>query len=209
MLYVLLWSLRSWRRRKESMLSPAVALAYPAIFSLAMAAIVAVPKLRRIFLGNAVDDARVTQYKTGIPLILKHPWGYGIGMGGETLNYNPFGFMTIDTYYLDIALQFGIVGFLVFYGMIVVSIGQSAKLSYLHIADDADFELFTPIAISLVNFLVIKAVFSELDNHPLVFMMMGAVVALSYRMYLGARTNTQPTSVAEPQISGLARGVRA
>ena len=47
---------------------------------------------------------------------------------------------------------------------------------------DRDYSVLIPIAISISTFFVIKSVFSQEGNHPLIFMMMGAIAALVYRM---------------------------
>ena len=95
---------------------------------------------------------------------------------------NPAWTPTIDTYYLLVALDYGILGFIAYYGMVLWAIYASGKQAFLSVGRDRDFSMFTPIAISLCTFFVIKSVFSQEGNHPLVFMMMGAIVALIYRM---------------------------
>ena len=47
--------------------------------------------------------------------------------------------------------------------------------------NDRDAALLTPLTVALTNFFVIKAVFSQQDNHPLYFMMLGMLVALVWR----------------------------
>jgi hypothetical protein len=44
-----------------------------------------------------------------------------------------------------------------------------------------ELTMLLPLVVALMNFVVIKSVFSQNANHPLVFMMLGAVVALTYR----------------------------
>ena len=52
-------------------------------------------------------------------------------------------------------------------------------------ARDRDVAFLAPIAIALINFVAIKAIFSQQDNHPLVFMMLGMAGALIYRSRFG------------------------
>lgn len=185
MLYLLLWGGQRWRANPRSLLAPAIVLAYPVIFTLFITATFFVGRLRNMVWGSgdsaASTASRVTQYKTGIPMILEQPWGYGVGMGGSTLGFvNPAGTVTIDTYYLMVGLEYGVIGFFVYYGMVAVSCYQAGK--YALNSPSGEFSFFAPLAISLANFIVIKSVFSQQDNHPLIFMMLGIVTALVFRM---------------------------
>ncbi|MCX7585414.1 O-antigen ligase family protein [Phenylobacterium sp. 58.2.17] len=184
MLYLLLWSWLRWRADKASLLAPAIVLAYPAIFVLFIAATLVVRRLRNMVWGGgdsaASTEARGTQWEMGIPKILKAPWGHGAGTGGDTLGFlSPIGIQTIDTYYLTIGLEYGVIGFVVYYGMLVASTYYAAK--YAVRSPKGELSYFMPAAIALVNFIVIKSVFSQQDNHPLIFMLMGIVTAMVYR----------------------------
>lgn len=184
MLYLLLWSSLRWRADKASLLAPAVVLAYPAIFALFITATLVVGRLRNMVWGGgdtaASTASRSTQYEMGIPMILKAPWGHGAGTGGSTLGFvSPSGIQTIDTYYLAIGLEYGLIGFFVYYGMLIAAAFYAAKFAIR--APKGELSFFMPAAIALVNFIVIKSVFSQQDNHPLIFMVMGIVTAMVYR----------------------------
>ncbi len=184
MLYLLLWSSLRWRAHKGSLLAPAIVLAYPAIFALFIAATLFVGRLRNAVWGTgatqASTESRGTQWEMGIPKILKAPWGHGAGTGGDTLGFfSPTGIQTIDTYYLTIGLEYGVIGFVVYYGMLVASTYYAAK--YAVQSPKGELSYFMPAAIALVNFIVIKSVFSQQDSHPLIFMLMGIVTAMVYR----------------------------
>ena len=47
---------------------------------------------------------------------------------------------------------------------------------------DREYTFLVPIGIAMLNFLVIKSVFSEEANHPIVFMYIGMIVALAARI---------------------------
>lgn len=184
MLYLLLWSGLRWRADKASLLAPAIVLAYPAIFALFIASTMFVGRLRNMVWGGgdtaASTAARGTQWEMGIPKILKAPWGHGAGTSGDTLGFlSPIGIQTIDTYYLAIGLEYGVIGFVVYYGMLVASTYYAAK--YAVRSPKGELSYFMPAAIALANFIVIKSVFSQQDNHPLIFMLMGIVTAMVYR----------------------------
>ncbi|MBB3892065.1 hypothetical protein GGQ61_002793 [Phenylobacterium haematophilum] len=196
MLYLLLWSWLRWRADKTSLLAPAIVLAYPVIFALFIAATMFVGRLRNMVWGGgdtaASTASRGAQYDMGIPMILKAPWGHGAGTGGSTLGFvSPAGITTIDTYYLAVGLEYGVIGFFVYYGMLVISTYYAAK--YAVRSPTGELSYFMPAAIALVNFIVIKSVFSQQDNHPLIFMLMGIVTAMVYRA-----THEKPEAGAPP-----------
>lgn len=187
-LYLAFWAIVQWRKNRGSLLGPAIALAYPAIFCAIFASTFVVGRIRMKVWGNGTQTAstqgRIEQYQEGIPKVLSHPQGYGIGMATEILGRkNPAGVPTIDTYYLLIALDYGILGFIAYYGMVLWSIYNAGKHAFLSAGRPGrDYGIFIPIAISLTTFFVIKSVFSQEANHPLAFIMMGATAALIFRV---------------------------
>ena len=187
MFYLLYWGYRRWADDRSSVLGPTVVLSYPAVAVAFVLATLFVGRLNGLIWGGGETknstDARIEQYNSGIPKFLSHPWGYGVGRGAETLNYHlPGGFLTIDTYYLMVLLEYGFVGVIIYYGMMVFGIYYSAKYSILAPRKTREYEMLIPILSALVNFIVIKSVFSQPDNHPLIFMMLGMVAALTYRI---------------------------
>lgn len=187
LLYPLFWGLLRWRRQLNSIFGPAVVLAYPAIFVLGVTASFAIGRLRNQIWGNGAHDAsnqsRIDMYKQGIPLVLERPWGYGPGQAAGVLGFqDATGLITIDTYYMAVALDSGIIGFVSYYGMLLWGIYYSGRTVVEDPRPDRDTGLLVPITISLISFFVIKSVFSNEDNHPLMFMMLGVAVALVHRV---------------------------
>lgn len=182
--YLLFWGARRWLHDRNSFFGPALTLTYPIIFVLFIIATFTVRRLRAMIWGDgaqaASDQARQVQLDMGLVDIMQRPWGYGIGRGGETLGYmNPAGILTIDNYYLSIALEIGIVGFVVYYGMFLVAVVRGG---WRGIRDTDDTSLWViPAVISRANFIVIKSVLSQQEGHPLVFAILGLVVALLAR----------------------------
>lgn len=180
------WSLLKWRREPTSLVGPAIAGLYPVAALAGAACIAFVGRLRTMFWGDGSqhfsDQDRIEQIHLGIPKIISHPWGYGLGEGGKTLGFAPFGTLTIDNYYLDITLEYGIQGFIIYYGMFTLAIYYCAKALSILKSVAREVEMLLPIAISLATFCIIKAAFSEEGNHPLAFMMLGMAVALISRV---------------------------
>ena len=185
LIYPLVTAIRIWRRSPQGLLAPAVALAYPAVFCAALAASFMFPHLHGIIWGGASHapstQARIDQWQGGIAILKKNPIGHGIGMAAVTLNYQPYGVLTIDSYYLAMLLEFGVIGFLVYFAIIGFGIFEAGWRGLLRRYTDPDMDFFVPIAISLISFFIIKSVFAQQDNHPLIFMMLGMLTALIYR----------------------------
>jgi len=141
-----------------------------------------------------------------LPMVFSHPWGYGIGTSATTLgDVNARGNLTIDTYWLAVALEYGILGFIVYYGMILLAIYYAGKYSLTATPRDRDFGFLVPIAIALINFLAIKSTFAEETNHPVIFMMLGMTVALVYRIQQDRRrtpgaSNGSPVNIEVRQV---------
>lgn len=185
MIYILLWSLGRWAKDKDSMVGPALALTYPALFTAAVAATFFVGRLRAQVWGDgsqaASDESRMEQWTMGIPKILGNPLGYGSGRAADTLGFaNGAGVITIDSYYLSVLLELGILGFVVYYALFLRAAWTAAKVT-IFTPQEREVQMLLPISVALVNFVVVKAVLSQEANHPLVFIMLGAVVALTFR----------------------------
>lgn len=188
LLYILLWSALRWNRDRTSLVAPAIVIAYPLIFCAMVAATFVIQRLRVAIWGGSQhspsNDARVDQFSHGIKMILTHPWGYGIGRGAESLNYrNPSGDLTIDTYYLLIGLEYGVVGFILYYGFLVLAIAWTAKHA-IRRSPEREESFLIPIAIAMTSFFIIKSVYSGTGNHSLIYMMIGMSVALIHRSRL-------------------------
>ena len=106
-------------------------------------------------------------------------FGFGADRAGAKLGfYTPGGRLTIDNYYLSILLDYGFVGFFVFYGMIIVGIWKAVSIALVR--RDRIGQLATAFASMITAYLVIKSVLSQQANQPLLFIGLGAVVALAY-----------------------------
>jgi O-antigen ligase len=131
----------------------------------------------------------------GLDILASNPLGYGIGMGAETLGFrNLAGALTIDTYYILIALEYGVIGFLIYYGMFLIATWKAGMSTFRQPAESREELLLIPLAIAISNFIVIKSIFSQDANHPVVFMMLAMMVALIWRRrnHDGAALETWP-----------------
>lgn len=204
MLYLLMWGALRWKRYKDSIFGPAIVLAYPVLFCAFIAATLVVGRLRNMVWGNgahqASNEGRIRQYQEGIEKILSNPFGYGIGQGAEVLGTrNGAGVLTIDTYYVLIALEYGIVGFVLYYGILIATLVYAGRQIVAGAPDkDRDLGMLVPVTIALTSFLVIKSIFSNQDNHPIAFMMLGMAAALTYRAQVFDAENAGGSRLTAP-----------
>lgn len=186
--YVLFRALIEWRRHKDNLLAPAVLFGFPVLFVATIASTFLVGRIRtRIWGGQyqSSNDGRIEQIMTGIPKVLKQPFGHGMNSAGEVLGWvQPNGLMTIDVYYLATALDYGVMGFIAFYGFFLAGVWATFNKALMVAEKGLDMPLLLPLSISLLNFVLIKAVLADEGNHPIAFMLMGMAVALVYRATL-------------------------
>ncbi len=186
MAMIFIWGFRQRQRNKGNPFWTAIVVAYPVFFCMMVAATFFVGRLRARVWGNGPQQfstrSRIEQYEMGIPKIITHPWGYGLTRANDALGYvDSGGFATIDTYYLTAGLEYGILGFLIYFGMILTAIYFAGKRSLSPAPLEDEYALLIPASVALVNFVVIKSVFSQQDNHPIIFMLLGMVAALLWR----------------------------
>lgn len=201
LLYVLFWGVSQWRKRGAGLIGPAIVFAYPVFFVGLVGATFFIRRLEIMVWGSQAtegsNDARQRQIEMGIPKILKNPIGYGPGQGGDALGFHVGSFLTIDNYYLMIALEYGVVGFFLYFGLILYMIWLAGRHILLWKGqNEPESQYLVPLSITLVAFFVIKSVFSQTDNHPLIYIIMGMIMALLYR----ARKNSASQSPT-PAIS--------
>jgi hypothetical protein len=182
--YTGLWAYKRWRDHKHDLISPALLLAYPvgmvAFFILSLIW----TRLRVMTWGGGIHNAsnagREAQLDAALPMIAKWPFGHGIGRAGEVLGYqNQAGQGSIDNYFLVIALDFGVLGFFIYFGLMFVGI-FTAILNGLDAKNDEE-RMLLPIGVLLIAFVTIKWVLAQASSHSLIFMALGMVAGLVYR----------------------------
>jgi hypothetical protein len=185
LLYIFYQALRIWRVQKDNIFAPAIMLAYPMFLGLILVLALVWRRLSNMIFGGGAQQAstesRHVQWMMGIPKILHQPWGHGVGTNSTVLNYIIPGMTdpTIDSFYLSLLLDVGILGFLAFFGMFFWAILRSARAALA--SGDPDTLFLAAAAVALLNFLVSKSVYAQQENHPLAFVVLGLVVALLRR----------------------------
>lgn len=197
-LYLLAWASLRWARVKDSIFGPLIVIAYPMLFVAFILATFFVGRLRGLIWGSGAEqfstESRKIQIADGIIKVLERPWGYGFGRGADTLGFtNLEGVLTIDSYFLSIALELGLAGFIAFYGAFLIAIFRGASVTLKQKNYDASFII--PAMVSLINFVIIKSIFSQTENHPLVFAILGLLLASIHKLTPDSSSTTGANSI--------------
>jgi O-antigen ligase len=180
--YLLLWGMLEFQRKARSLWAATIVYAYPAAFGAVATAVLFVHRVRVLVLGGGEQasstDARHEQIALAIPKILSHPFGYGAGNAATTLNYAPYGIITIDNYYLSLTLDYGIIGVIAFIGIFLAAvIGAATAIAKSSRGIDAREKLLLiPFSACATVFIVIRSVLSQEDNHILAFSLLGFLI---------------------------------
>lgn len=205
--YLLIHGITLWRSDRRSLMGPAIVLAYPLLFAGFLISTFFVQRLNRMVWGGGAasysTQARIEQWDRGVQLLAANPMGYGIGRGGITLGYvNQAGQGTIDSYFLLILLEYGLAGFVVFFGMFAVALWKGGQTIFQR-GLTGELSLLIPLMIAIADWIVIKSIFAQPDNHPLIFAMLGMTTALIFR------ANKEATPISQPnQESRVCRAAR-
>lgn len=191
LIYALLWGVKRWRRDSHGLVAPALVLTYPVIVAAFFALTLIWRRLQVMVWGGgpqqASNDARAIQWASAVREFKEWPFGSGLGEAGELVGYfDQAGRLSLDSYYITILLDFGLIGFIAFYGMFVIAIVKAIKVGLE--TDDQETEMLIPLGIMITVFVIIKGVLSQEDNHTLMFIALGAVVALCHRATVKPRS---------------------
>ncbi len=185
------WGVLKWRHERSSLMGAAVVYSYPVAGVLVLAATLLIGRLHRAVWGGGETVsstlARQTQWHMTWPHVLKNPLGYGVGSAAEILQFRlPSGLLVLDSYFISLLLQFGPVGFIIFFGMMFSAVGAVVAYLYRQPKRDREANFLVPLSISLIVWFTVKSVNAEEGNHPLIFMMMGMISAMLYRSRVDA-----------------------
>ena len=145
------------------------------------------------------SQARIDQIKKAWPKIVQRPvlgWGAGraariIGYWGRTLS--------VDNYYLSLAVDTGVPGPIVFLGVLVV-VGRRSMRGDLA-ENNADRLLLIGVAGAMASFAVTRATLSQTGNLAFFFPLMGAYLGAAGRVAARrGRAVDQPSRAAQSRL---------
>jgi hypothetical protein len=197
LLYSFMWAILRFRMTRGDLLSSAIVYSYPAVSLIFLAAVNSSNRLHDLVFGGeaqaASTDDREIQLMMGVPKILANPIGHGSGNSGDVMGYSQGEFVTVDNYFLTLGLDYGTLGLTCFLAIFLVGIAHGLRNAIVAADhDDPELLLLMPLSIALAAFLIVKSVFSQPDNHPIYFMMLGMIAALSYRVMTAKPPSNQP-----------------
>jgi len=204
-LFPALYGLNKLKSDKSSLLAPAIVLGIPAAGFMFFLSTFFIGRIGKMVWGSGEQvystDARYDQVNQGIPKILSHPWGYGLDKGAEVLNYRlQNGFLTIDSYYLCLALDLGVIGLVTFvcmlFGTIYVLLNALLRAEKL----DRDLTMIGAVLIVLTQFAIIKLVLAQVETHAYFFAVLGGAVALAYRHSVAKQAQPAPQLPVEKTV---------
>jgi hypothetical protein len=187
LLYSCFWAVDRWRRSPHNLFNTAVLFSYPATFIAVVIAIFASNRMSTMLLGGGSTAgstaARNSQVEMAIDALLRRPIGYGPGQSGQAMGFGEGEFVTVDNYFISVALDLGVLGVIFWYGTFLTGLitGGRFWLATAY-AERREAKLLAPLLISLAAFVVIKWVHGQGDLHSIQFMQLGMLAALVYRL---------------------------
>lgn len=180
--YIFLLSLRRWLTSKESIVAPFALLMFPVGVAAFVTASLTWNRLKVMTWGGgqhaASTEGREMQWAALWPKLAQWPLGYGPGNGAEALGYtNGEGVLSVDSYYITLMLDYGIVEFIVYLTLMLLA-ALSAGRTYVTDQRLDPSSLLAPACIVVVNYIIVKAVLSQENEHALIFIILGLIVAL-------------------------------
>lgn len=194
-IFVFLTALRKRTENPQSIAAAATLFAYPAMLVALVGVVLSWRRAYVAIIGGGQHEpsnlAREVQWKMGWEILKRNPIGHGTGQSGEVLGYtNPAGTMTIDSYYLVVLLDHGVLALPIFVAMFSIPIYYALRYA-LRRYSDPELAWLIPIGVGLANLMIIKTVNAGSWNMPVAFLMLGFAVGLIWRMQTVG-------SVAEP-----------
>jgi len=179
--YLPLWAFRRWRADRSALLGPFILFGAPFAALLTVGIIFSSHTLATRILGGgaqaASNAARAQQRAMAVPKVLANPIGHGLGQSGNVLGFaNQAGAVTVDNHYITSLIDVGVPGTIAFYAMFIIAASLGVRL-YLS-TRDREVELAGPLAVMFIVFFLIKTVLSQENNHALVLLLLGMMVAL-------------------------------
>jgi hypothetical protein len=208
-LYPLYAAIRRRSIYSRSIVATSVIMAYPMILALVATMVIAWPRAHVMILGGgqhqASSDARAEQWRMGVPKLLSHPLGYGVASGNEALGYfNPGGKGTVDSYYLTVMLDSGIIALPLF--LLTFLLPAWLGFKYHRTATTPEQEILAPLSIAIINFIIVQSVLSSEANIPLALSFVSCIVGLIWQYHRVINNDAASVTPLQPNRTSAAQG---
>lgn len=210
-----IWALRRFVREsaRRDIIGPAFVWLAPVLLAGFAAAILFIGRIRVRVLGGSShrksNEGRERQWDMALPEIIQNPLGYGLGKIESVVPfYNSAGVFTIDSFPIVLLVEYGVLGFLVFVGLMLACIYWGIRI-YIR-ADRTEEMVAGAFAVSLIVFLVTRTVVATGPSPTFAFALCGLIAGLYWRMQAQleepAETRYRPVLASrEPSPAGIRR----
>jgi hypothetical protein len=208
-----LWLIRHMREHPSSMAGVITGVSFAGVVVGFIGLLIVWKKLRWKFTGGyegaGSTGVRWLQWEMALPSIMSNPLtGYGHGIGGLVVGYvTPGGTPTVDSYIITLLVDAGVPSFLFFFCMLSAAIVMMVRV-YLK---DPHPESVCSMAIAgaLLSFASYRIVLSQLENHFLLFVLLGfaalQVSASKRRMAAASKVRRPEMRAVRERNYGLAK----
>jgi len=181
---LILWMIRYMKAKPNSMVGVIAAVSFFGAMVGFIGLLAIVKDIRWKFTGGyegvASTDVRYLQFEMALPSILSNPLtGYGHGVGNGVVGYfTPGGIGSVDSYLITLLVDAGVPNLVFFFFMVIAAIVMNARV-YLTDTDPIS-ECCVALSGALLSFTSYRIVLSQLENHFLLFVLLGlSVVQIS------------------------------
>lgn len=202
MAFAAIWVVRRYRKtaKDQDVISASMLFGFPMAALLTIVAVFTLPQLRlRILGGNqhqASDNAREAQWDMAIPEILTNPIGHGMGSIDRVVPYtNAAGKFTIDSYPINLLIEYGVPGFIAFVGFFATAIYLGVR-TFIR-AESREEELAGAAAVGITSFLVTRMILSSEGGQYIAFAFAGLIIALYSRQEKRLASASKPTQALQ------------
>ncbi|CAM3090908.1 hypothetical protein SPAN111604_03070 [Sphingomonas antarctica] len=183
--YFGIYGIRRWTRTRGDILGPAITLSFPLAGSMFFLATFVSNSFHAIIFGNgaqaASNEGRALQWASLWPKLGSWPFGYGTGRGAETIgSMNLAGVLTIDSYYINLLIEYGVIGFLCWLGIILGSAANAVKWSMRETSEEA--RMLTVMATYMIVYFIIKGVLAGDESNAICYMILGMIAGTAWRI---------------------------
>lgn len=183
---------------------------YPAVLGVFWLVINFWPRAHVAVLGGGAtassSNARDIQWELAIPKVASHPFGFGVGTGNYYLGYtNPAGIGSVDSYFITVMLDSGFLALPLFVSCFLIP----ALMAFLNFrtAKTEEEQLWAPLSLALINFVLVKSVLSSENTIPLAFIFVGCTMGLMWQKREREKLSAVPVAVPSTRAVAAPRKV--
>lgn len=205
--FAAIWVYRRFKttEKNQDLFSASMLYGFPIAAMIIVSASLLSTRVRTKLIGGsghaASTEGRGEQWDKAIPEILTNPFGHGMGSIERVVpSYNQGGEFTIDSYPINLLVEYGVIGFLAFAGFFILAV-YVGLMTYFR-AGNREEELAGAAAIGLFTFIITTTVMSTEINFTLAFLLAGMIVGLSYRQKKRLEVD-QPVPEAQAPVRSL------